>query len=85
MFIWDQDHQSQKLGAKAVITINNEEAPLSRMMASKDEVALIKIPAVMVTKRFLYALEHEITPHYQYHQYLVALQPSSHLNDYDTQ
>jgi hypothetical protein len=74
---------AQKLGAKAVVIINNDDSPVIRLMALKDEIALIKIPCVMVARRMLTYVEQMIKPFYRYGQYVITMESTSYLGEYD--
>ena len=74
---------AQKLGAKAVIIINNDNTPVLRLMVNKDELALITIPCVMVGRRFHYYVTHKLKPFYELGQFVVTLRNQSFIGEYD--
>lgn len=75
---------AQKLGAKAVMIINNDESPITRVMVSKDEAALITIPCFMVANRAMkYLTSEAIQPYYTNDAYIMSIQPLDYFADYE--
>ncbi len=74
---------AQKLGAKAVMIVNTDDMKTMRLMALPDEVPLIKIPCIMVSRRIQYYLEEQIRPYYPVDQHLISIQPTGVFGDYE--
>lgn len=74
---------AQKLGAKAVVIVNTDDMKTMRLMALPDEVPLIKIPCIMVSRRIQFYLEEQLRPYYPVSQHLVSIQPTGLFGDYE--
>lgn len=75
---------AQKLGAKAIMVINNDDSPISRIMVSKDEAALITVPCFMVANRALkYLTSEAIKPYYANDAFILSIQPLDYFADYE--
>jgi hypothetical protein len=73
---------AQKLGAKAVMIVNTDDMKTMRLMALPDEVPLIKIPCIMVSRRIQYYLEEQIRPYFPVNQHLISIQPTGKIYCY---
>jgi hypothetical protein len=67
---------AQKLGAKAVMIVNTDDQKTMRLMALPDEVPLIKIPCIMVSRRIQFYVEEQIRPYFPVNQHLISIQPT---------
>lgn len=74
---------AQKLGAKAVIIVNTDDMKTMRLMALPDEVPLIQIPCIMVSRRIQFYLEEQLRPFYPVDQHLISLQPTGIFGEYE--
>lgn len=74
---------AQKLGAKAVMIVNTDDMKTMRLMALPDEVPLINIPCIMVSRRIQYYLERQLKPFHPLDQHLIAIQPTGVFGDYE--
>lgn len=74
---------AQKLGAKAVMILNTDDAKTMRLMALPDEVPLVKIPCVMVSRRLQFYVEAQLKRYYPADHLLVSLQPTGVFGDYE--
>lgn len=74
---------AQKLGAKAVIIVNTDDMKTMRLMALPDEVPLIQIPCIMVSRRIQYYLEEQLRPYFPIDQHLVSIQPTGLFGEYE--
>ncbi len=74
---------AQKLGAKAVMIVNTDDMKTMRLMALPDEVPLINISTIMVSRRIQYYLEEQIRPYFPLNQHLVSIQPTGIFGDYE--
>eukprot|EP01034_Spumella_vulgaris_P021759 gene21759-27815_t len=74
---------AQKLGAKAVIIVNTDDMKTMRLMALPDEVPLITIPCIMVSRRIQFYLEEQLRPYFPQDQHLVSLQPTGVFGEYE--
>lgn len=74
---------AQKLGAKAVMIVNTDDMKTMRLMALPDEVPLIKIPCIMVSRRIQFYLEEQLRPYYPVDQHLISIQPTGVFGDYE--
>ncbi len=74
---------AQKLGAKAVIIVNTDDMKTMRLMALPDEVPLITIPCIMVSRRIQFYLEQQLRPYFPQDQHLVSLQPTNVFGEYE--
>lgn len=74
---------AQQLGAKAVIIVNTDDMKTLRLMALPDEVPMIKIPCIMVSRRIQYYLEEQLQPYYPVDQHLVSIQPTGLFGEYE--
>eukprot|EP01038_Epipyxis_sp_PR26KG_P009372 gene9372-12628_t len=74
---------AQKLGAKAVIIVNTDDMKTMRLMALPDEIPLINIPCIMVSRRLQYYLEEQLRKFYLISQHIVSIQPTGVFGDYE--
>ena len=74
---------AQKLGAKAVIIVNTDDMKTMRLMALPDEVPMITIPCIMVSRRIQYYLESILHRYYTIDQHLASIQPMVYLSEYE--
>eukprot|EP01040_Poterioochromonas_malhamensis_P010052 gene10052-10926_t len=74
---------AQKLGAKAVMIVNTDDMKTMRLMALPDEVPLINIPTIMVSRRIQFYLEEQIRPYAPLNQHLISIQPTGVFGDYE--
>jgi hypothetical protein len=74
---------AQKLGAKAVMIVNTDDMKTMRLMALPDEIPLIQIPTIMVSRRIQFYLEEQIRPYYPVNQHLISIQPTGVFGDYE--
>ena len=74
---------AQKLGAKAVIIVNTDDMKTMRLMALPDEVPLINIPCIMVSRRIQFYLEEQLRPYFPIDQHMVSIQPTGVFGDYE--
>jgi len=74
---------AQKLGAKAVIIVNTDDMKTMRLMALPDEVPLIQIPCIMVSRRIQFYLEEQLHPYYPVDQHLISIQPTGIFGEYE--
>ena len=74
---------AQKLGAKAVVFLNTDDKSTMRLMALPDEVPLIQIPCIMVTRRLQHYVDDLLSPFYQLNQHLIAMQPTGIFGEYE--
>jgi hypothetical protein len=75
---------AQKLGARAVIIVNTDDKATMRLMALPDEVPLIKIPCIMVSRRIQYYLEQLLKYYYLIDQHFVSIQPTGIDSEYES-
>ena len=75
---------AQKLGAVAVIVVNTDDQKTMRIMASNDEVPLINIPCIMVSRRLQYYLEEKLTKYYLSNQHFISFDPTGLFGEYET-
>jgi len=74
---------AQNLGAKAVIIVNTDDMKTMRLMALPDEVPLIRIPCIMVSRRLQFYLEEQLRPFFPTDQHLVSIQPTGVFGEYE--
>jgi hypothetical protein len=74
---------AQKLGAKAVMIVNTDDMKTMRLMALPDEVPLINIPCIMVSRRIQFYLEEQLRPYFPVDQHLVSIQPTGLFGEYE--
>jgi hypothetical protein len=74
---------AQRLGAKAVIIVNTDDLKTMRLMALPDEIPLITIPCIMVSRRIQFYVEQLLRPYYPVSQHLVSIQPTGVFGDYE--
>lgn len=74
---------AQKLGAKAVMIVNTDDTKTMRLMALPDEIPLIHIPCIMVSRRIQYYLEKMLKRYYVIDQHIVSIQPMLFYGDYE--
>lgn len=74
---------AQKLGAKAVMIVNTDDMKTMRLMALPDEVPLINIPCIMVSRRIQYYLEEQLRHFFPIDQHIVSIQPTGMFGDYE--
>lgn len=74
---------AQKLGAVAVVVVNDADQKNMRIMASEDEIPLINIPCILVTKRLQHVLKTQLTKYHLSNEHLIAFQPTGIFGDYD--
>ncbi len=67
---------AQKLGATAVVIVNTDDAKTMRLMALPDEVPLINIPCLMVSRRVQFFLEAQLKRYYTINQHVMTIQPT---------
>ena len=75
---------AQKLGAVAVIVVNTDESKTMRIMASNDEVPLINIPCIMVSRRLQSYLEDKLTKYYLSNQHFISFDPTGMFGEYES-
>lgn len=75
---------AQKLGAVAVMILNTDDAKTMRLMALPDEVPLIQIPCVMVSRRFQFYVEQQLKKYPStVDLMLVSIQPTGVFGEYE--
>lgn len=74
---------AQKLGAKAVVIVNTDDKKTMRLMALPDEIPLIQIPCIMVSRRIQFYVEEQLRPYYPAGQHLVSIQPTGVFGEYE--
>ncbi len=74
---------AQTLGAKAVIIINTDNVETMRLNALADEIPLINIPVIMVSRRLQYYLEEKLTKYHVMDQFVVTIQPTGLFHNYE--
>ncbi len=74
---------AQTLGAKAVIIINTDNVETMRLNALADEIPLINIPVIMVSRRLQYYLEEKLTKYHIMDQFVVTIQPTGLFHNYE--
>ena len=74
---------AQTLGAKAVIIINTDNVETIRLNALADEVPLINIPVIMVSRRLQYYLEEKLSKYHIMDQFVVTIQPTGLFHNYE--
>lgn len=74
---------AQKLGAKAVMIVNTDDIKTMRLMALPDEVPLINIPCITVSRRIQYYLEELLHRFYLTDQHMISIQPMVHVSEYE--
>ena len=74
---------AQKLGARAVVIINTDDVATMRLMAQPDEVPLIKIPTIMVSRRLQYYIESQLKFYFPIDQHFASIQPTGLFHDYE--
>jgi formylmethanofuran dehydrogenase subunit E len=74
---------AQKLGAIAVIIVNNDDSKLVRLMASSDELPLIKIPCVMVSRRVQWMMEEKLMKYYLLNQHFISFEATGVFGGYE--
>lgn len=75
---------AQKLGARAVIIMNTDDKKTLRLMAQPDEVPLINITCIMVSRRLQFYLEKQLVPYYLTDQHIGRIQPTGVFGDYES-
>lgn len=74
---------AQKLGAKAVVIVNTDDMKTMRLMALPDEVPLITVPCIMVSRRLQFYLEQQLRPYFPIDQHIVSMQPTGIFGEYE--
>ena len=74
---------AQKLGAVAVIVVNTEDQKTMRIMAASDEVPLISIPCIMVSRRLQLYLEDKLNKYYLSNQHFISFDPTGIFGEYE--
>jgi len=74
---------AQKLGAKAVMIVNTDDMKTMRLMALPDEIPLIKIPCIMVSRRIQFYVEEQLRFYYLINQHIVSIQPTGVFGEYE--
>jgi len=74
---------AQKLGAKAVAILNTNDVNTMRLMALPDEIPLISIPTIMVSRRLSYYLEVQLKQYYLIDQHFMSIQPTGLFGEYE--
>ena len=74
---------AQKLGAKAVVIVNTDDMKTMRLMALPDEVPLITVPCIMVSRRLQFYLEQQLRPYFPIDQHLVSMKPTGIFGEYE--
>lgn len=74
---------AQKLGAVAVVILNNDDSKLIRLMALNDESPLIKIPCVMATRRLQQYMEEKLTKYYLVNQHFISFEATGIYGGYE--
>lgn len=74
---------AQKLGAKAVMIVNTDDMKTMRLNALPDEIPLIKIPCVMVSRRIQFYLEEQLRYFHPIDQHIVSIQPTGVFGEYE--
>ncbi len=74
---------AQKLGAKAVIIVNTDDLKTMRLNALPDEIPMINIPCIMVSRRIQFYLEEQLKYHHPIDQHIVSIQPTGTFGDYE--
>lgn len=74
---------AQKLGAKAVAILNTNDVNTMRLMALPDEIPLINIPTIMVSRRLSYYLEVQLKQYYLIDQHFMSIQPTGLFGEYE--
>ena len=74
---------AQKLGAVAVIIVNTDDMKIMRLNAMPDEIPMIKIPCIMVSRRIQYYLEEQLKYYHPIDQHIVSIQPTGIFGDYE--
>ena len=75
---------AQKLGAAVVIIVNTDNVKTMRLQAAPDEVPLIKIPCVTVSRRLQYYLEEKLDKYYLLNQHIVSFDHTGVFGDYES-
>ena len=74
---------AQKLGAKAVMIVNTDDQKTMRLMALPDEIPLIQIPCITVSRRIQFYVENQLKGYYPMGQLLVSIQPTGLFGEYE--
>ena len=74
---------AQKLGAVAVVIVNTDDKQTMRLNALPDEVPLIKIPCIMVSRRIQYYLENLLRYFHPIDQHVISIQPTGVFGEYE--
>jgi hypothetical protein len=74
---------AQKLGAIAVLIMNNDDSKLTRLAASSDELSLIKIPCIMVSRRLHFYMEERLTKYYLVNQHFISFEATGLFGGYE--
>jgi hypothetical protein len=74
---------AQKLGAKAVIIVNTDDTKTMRLQALPDELPLINIPCIMVSRRLQFYFEQKLKPFLALNQLMVSIQPMLYNGEYE--
>lgn len=75
---------AQKLGAKAVMILNTDDQKTMRLMALPDEVPLIKIPCIMVSRRLQFYVEAQLQRYFPAEHLLISMQPTGVFGEYES-
>eukprot|EP00605_Chrysophyceae_sp_TOSAG23-4_P000877 GSChrysophyteH1.ASY1.ANO1.968.1 assembled CDS len=67
---------AQKLGATAVVIVNTDDAKTLRLMALPDEVPMIDIPCIMISRRLQHFLEAKLRRYHSTNNHLMSIQPT---------
>lgn len=74
---------AQKLGAKAVVIMNTDDKQTMRLMAQPDEIPLMNISCIMVSRRLQYYIEKQLKPFYLNDQHVALIQPTGVFGEYE--
>jgi hypothetical protein len=74
---------AQKLGAKVVMIVNTDDQKTMRLMALPDEIPLIKIPCIMVSRRMQFYMEEQLKKYHPNDHLIVSIQPTGVFGDYE--
>lgn len=74
---------AQKLGAVAVVVVNTDDKQTMRLNALPDEVPLVKIPCIMVSRRIQYYLENLLRFFHPIDQHIISIQPTGVFGEYE--
>ena len=66
-----------------MIVVNTEDQKTMRIMASNDEVPLINIPCIMVSRRLQHYLEEKLNKYYLSNQHFISFDPTGIFGGYE--